>query len=473
MNELRPLDKVGQVIKLLRPIFEPRRGGESMNSGKQGSRIPGYPYPSDIDEIGERMDLTRGEVDVMRAFQQGMRQDNRVCFFSQETMGKKIRCHRRTVMRAVQTLEEKGLLQVDRSRKFNQYRFVFPWPTVRGDKVSLSSGDKKSHEEGRVTEDHINKIMTRSETRVLRVRNKQTNEQKTDTEIEITAKAENDEGVLGKIPTFPEPMDEDSINKLYSPGYPPPWVDLTKPQGKRFSIVECVRPFFGAEVGRKFDSLCHRLFEQQANDFIDSVLRVNWNGKKTEPGMPIIQAMRRAARAGVLHKLGFKPKYEDELRREEEERIRREKAAEEARIRQREEEERIRREEEARIAGEEIRKEKERIRRAEEAEEAKRNRTEFARKDEEVKKLLKQTEPLRSYMIHKGVCVYDDQSNEYTYFPEKAMKILDDLQTEHHSMQGIEEFCIHQIAYSERVYFGEADYQDLLIEGSSFKLQNS
>jgi hypothetical protein len=94
----------------------------------------GLPYPSDIFEVTQRRKLTSRESLLLHVLTGYMNRHNRLCWASEETLGKEMGCSRTTVNKTVQSLRRKGLIIVRKVSMgkgmgfpHNIYSIVFPW----------------------------------------------------------------------------------------------------------------------------------------------------------------------------------------------------------------------------------------------------------------------------------------------------------------------------------------------------------
>ena len=101
------------------------------------SKIRGFPYPSEIIELRKGLQLSMYEVLLLHTLKAAMNPKNTICWRTQETLAEEMGCSRYTVMRAGNSLKDRGIIEVTQeasrrkhgqaSFEHNVYRLLSPW----------------------------------------------------------------------------------------------------------------------------------------------------------------------------------------------------------------------------------------------------------------------------------------------------------------------------------------------------------
>jgi DNA-binding transcriptional MocR family regulator len=116
---------------------------------KQATGLPGLPLDSEITSMAQQIGLSMPERFLIFRLRSSMNAKNLVCWKSEQTLAEEMGCSRKTVVRAVEKLNQRGLITVAKrktqSGEVNEYRLNFPW------KCSSKKGevrDTESHRSG-------------------------------------------------------------------------------------------------------------------------------------------------------------------------------------------------------------------------------------------------------------------------------------------------------------------------------------
>ena len=311
--------------------------------------IPGVPYPSDIEDLAKsgKFDLTRSEVQLLQALRNGMNRQKKSNWRSQKTLAEGMCCTRSTVNKAAKGLKIKGVITVHKHKRQknmgfagNEYRIVFPWPdSPRNGHTYAAKSPKREPEK----QTHIRPIskhtcVRETDTNQSRVnkskRISQSNNQgepEAEDKLFQTDKADGSgrdekidggrenlkEGEIFDLPEdSPPPATDDELKKIYGDKIPPP-VDFSfvynpdrdevEEETKNFFLWDYLEPFKRYKHYKRYKTEGPGWWEDQLDDFWRKASPFMWSsGEKPRKGIIVI--FKRAARAGLVYRLGFRPK---------------------------------------------------------------------------------------------------------------------------------------------------------------------
>jgi hypothetical protein len=228
-----------------------------------------------------------------------MRERNRTCWKSQETLALEMCCKPRSVQRAISGLRRKGLITIGKKRRkngfpVNLYRIAFPWPN---DEDTPSMCDKN---DVHVCDKNNPLVCAKNDVLIKQVnQGNQTANSSADKQGEKHNTIDHAE--------IPLEASDDLLENIYSAngGVPEP-IDLTKTENPVFDGFN--RYFSVFRDRTDFDKKSvPKWYDDQVRQFWQTHYPKLW-GTKTTPSGGAEWMVVRAGRAGALHRLGFSPK---------------------------------------------------------------------------------------------------------------------------------------------------------------------
>jgi len=117
-----------------------------MPKKKQGSKIPGVPYSSDITGIAIHCDLPTSERFLLHLLRSRISEKRKSCWPGQKLLAEEMGLSRRQIARLMENLKRRGIIAVSlrkSSRRHgnhsNEYRFNFPWKGITCDASKVTS----------------------------------------------------------------------------------------------------------------------------------------------------------------------------------------------------------------------------------------------------------------------------------------------------------------------------------------------
>jgi len=313
--------------------------------------VEGIPYPSDITELARsgKFSLTSPEVLLLHTLRSAMNPKNKSTWKSQERLAEEMGYSRSTVNKAATGLKKKGLITVSKRGKRmgfagNEYTILFPWPNRPRNGHMYASKSPKRKPEKQTHIRPINKRTCDRETDTNQSRgNKskgidQSNSQgepevenkffKTDKndgsgrEEKIDGGRENlkDGETYDLSEGSPPPATEDELKKIYGDRIPPA-IDVSDRDRSRndeedgFDFKRYFSPF---QHDKRYDGEGPGWWEDQVEVFWRENRSRMWTWSSKPDGGGPKNMFKRAARAGCVYRLGFRPKSQEQIETEKE-----------------------------------------------------------------------------------------------------------------------------------------------------------
>lgn len=293
-------------------------------SSRQERKINGFPFPSEIIELGIKRNLSTKEAYFLMILLNAMNEKNKTCWKSEKTLATEVRCGRATIERIRNSLEEKGIIEVGKKKKWrgrfalNEYKIVYPWPSPC---LKASQAPSIRVSQGALT--HFSKppsinVSQKSVKRELVKKVNESRKNRTDDDSFLTSRTEEmSRGKDRPLSLYPTASDRESFARAGHPG------------DGEFDFGDFVWLY---KQRKDLDAPMAPHIEDQIRSFYQQMTSAHWNRRLAPPGAGMKRLFFRACRAGAGEPFGLVIKSLEQIEqdRKEEERLRIEKEKEQA-----------------------------------------------------------------------------------------------------------------------------------------------
>jgi hypothetical protein len=282
-----------------------------------------------------------------------MNEKNLSCWKSQVRLASEMGLSRSSVCKAIQSLQKKNIIMVKKkTRKVgfdsNEYSFRYPWDKSICDNIATARKRNKGMSPKNTNACMLDIHMYVGENDT----NKSSrNELKESNHLQYSGV--DDDCAFKHQPADPLAIDNEgefsgkdiAEDFVLPPGSPPVaaksdlqccygrWIpasiDLThSSRGRRIDLMMYIAPFrlkrelLQEKYGKDYDIPQEKLWEDQCHDYYEKVINTHWNQKGEKPLGGFEKIFKRACRAGVMYRCGFRPKSLDIIEAENKEKLR-------------------------------------------------------------------------------------------------------------------------------------------------------
>ena len=319
------------------------------------------PYPSEIIGLGIKITLPSIERHLLLCLRSSMNDKNLFCWKSQETLASETGLSRSSICKAIKNLRKRQIINVNKKKRKskmgfdnNEYSFNYPWDTsvsmtaaiahMKNVRMSQQNAYVCIPEAQTCVVENINNKSSKKELKKsgnlqcisfddepVALQNQpaahliKTDHLKTDNVDEISHKNLEENYVLPK--NFPPAATESDLDFFYQ-GSIPDSIDLNLRHGRRpVKLAQYTEPFRGTrhqllgKYGKDYDIPFEKFWEDQCQDYYEKAIDANWKKGETPTG-GFETIFKRACRAGVMHRCGFRPKSHEQREAEVKEKLR-------------------------------------------------------------------------------------------------------------------------------------------------------